>query len=563
MSAVTIHSLVYRVTADAVQFKSGITATRTELSAAKKLMLETRSPAERLGHSIEALNKLHAKGAIDASTHARALNKLQAEFKETERAAKGVGAGIGSGLGRTALGVAGGLGIATSLDAGISSLINFTKLSIEAGDESVKNERRLAAVISATGGAAGFTAEQLTDYASTLQFLTGVEDDVIMKGQAILSTFQNVQGPVFTEATKLALDMSEVFETDLSNSAKTLGKALNDPAQGISALTRIGVQFTDQQKDQIAALQESGDILAAQGIILDQVAGKVKGAAEAMKTPLDDLKTSWSDLHEEVGKFFSKGEAAGGVLEKMALGIRGVGGALADMRKDGMPELHGGGLAALAGIFAGKAVGKGMENAQNDALAKLGIGPQGNAAGPNAAPQAPQGIGDLAGFNGLFKGQRPADIGDLPEFDGMFKGQKEALAEQKRLQDALIRDAARFAELGMSPAEKLGREMFEIQKHLDAGRLTDDQAMGAGGKLIEDFKGQFKGQRGRSSNTAGGALERNSSEAYSAIMRGMDQKGSKMEKLPDIAEKHLQVAQQTFEALRARADGAVELVMVE
>ena len=47
-----------------------------------------------------------------------------------------------------------------------------------------------------------------------------------------------------------------------------VGKALNDPLKGLTALSRIGVQFTAQQQEQIKAMVEVGDVAGAQKIIL-------------------------------------------------------------------------------------------------------------------------------------------------------------------------------------------------------------------------------------------------------------------------------------------------------
>ena len=45
--------------------------------------------------------------------------------------------------------------------------------------------------------------------------------------------------------------MAAVFGQDLSQATIQLGKALNDPIKGLSALTRVGIQFTEQQKKEI------------------------------------------------------------------------------------------------------------------------------------------------------------------------------------------------------------------------------------------------------------------------------------------------------------------------
>jgi hypothetical protein len=95
--------------------------------------------------------------------------------------------------------------------------------------------------------------------------------------------------------------MSTALGTDMSGASIQLGKALNDPIKGLTALSKAGVSFTQDQKDQIKVLQESGDVLGAQKIILGEVEKEFKGAAEAAGTPLDKLRVAIGNLQEDIG----------------------------------------------------------------------------------------------------------------------------------------------------------------------------------------------------------------------------------------------------------------------
>src|SRR6185295_7300572 len=88
---------------------------------------------------------------------------------------------------------------------------------------------------------------------------------------------------------------------DAKTSSLQLGKALNDPIKGVTALSRAGVSFTQQQKDQIKALVESGNLLGAQKIILKEVGTEFGGAAAAAASPVDKLKVVWGNLLEDLG----------------------------------------------------------------------------------------------------------------------------------------------------------------------------------------------------------------------------------------------------------------------
>ncbi len=165
---------------------------------------------------------------------------------------------------------------------------------------------RLRAVIRATGGAAGVSATQMEQYAQELQKITGLADEVTINMQAVLATFKNVRGDVFREATLAIADMAAVLGTNLQGAAIQLGKALNDPIRGITALMRVGVSFTKAQRGMIKTLAETGDIVLAQKLILRELQEEFGGAAEALgKTvagQLRILREEAGDLNEEIGK---------------------------------------------------------------------------------------------------------------------------------------------------------------------------------------------------------------------------------------------------------------------
>src|SRR5690606_25050127 len=100
----------------------------------------------------------------------------------------------------------------------------------------------------ATGGAAGLSSDEIKTLADDLEGLTNFNADVTTSGAAVLATFKEIKGDVFKDALVAAQDMSAVLGTDLQGSVVQIGKALNDPTKGITALGRAGVSFTEQQK---------------------------------------------------------------------------------------------------------------------------------------------------------------------------------------------------------------------------------------------------------------------------------------------------------------------------
>jgi hypothetical protein len=183
----------------------------------------------------------------------------------------------------------------------------FAKGAFDAAMESQKIGKQTEAVIKSTGAAAGVTAKQVSDLAEAISRKTGVDDEAIQSGSNLLLTFTNLQNRVgdgndiFNQATTLMVDMAAALGTDASGSAIQLGKALNDPIKGITALTRVGVSFTDEQKKQIKAMQEAGDITGAQKIILAELTKEFGGSAAAQATATDRMKVAFGNLQEEIG----------------------------------------------------------------------------------------------------------------------------------------------------------------------------------------------------------------------------------------------------------------------
>ena len=198
-----------------------------------------------------------------------------------------------SGLGKAMKGI--GSSLAT-LGAGAA-----IGKSIKAAQVQIDAEKKLGAVIAATGGAAGISQQQIADYAVQRQKMTNFGDEGTINAAAILATYKNIQGPQFFGAMDAILDMSSVMDQDLKTSVKQVGKALNDPIKGFARLELSGVSFTEEQRVMIRTLQESGDLIGAQAIILGELESEFGGASEAMANGFTQMGNSAGDLAENIG----------------------------------------------------------------------------------------------------------------------------------------------------------------------------------------------------------------------------------------------------------------------
>jgi phage-related protein len=164
---------------------------------------------------------------------------------------------------------------------------------------------QMNAVLKSTKGASGETVDSLNALAASLSKTTTYTDDAIKGGENMLLTFTNIGKNVFPQATKTVLDMSTALGQDLKSSSIQLGKALNDPVAGISALSRVGVTFSDQQKNLIKSFVDTGQTAKAQGVILAELNKEFGGSAEAAGNTfpgkLQILRNSFQQMKQEIG----------------------------------------------------------------------------------------------------------------------------------------------------------------------------------------------------------------------------------------------------------------------
>lgn len=176
--------------------------------------------------------------------------------------------------------------------------------AVRAAEEVAVANARLDNILTSMGYADA--TKRVTDYAQALEVSTAVDAEVIKLTQAKLATFKNLTATVgtaegaFDRATKAALDMAAAGFGTAEGNAVQLGKALEDPIKGITALAKSGITFTKDQKNLIKAMIETSDASAAVAVgIFDTEAAYnsfVKEAVKANMSAEDIAKTLTQDL---------------------------------------------------------------------------------------------------------------------------------------------------------------------------------------------------------------------------------------------------------------------------
>ena len=251
----------------------------------------------------------------DSSGAVKATDDVKEGFEDIPKSS-----GIAS---RAIKGITGTLAVAA---AGFTAFKKAMDLAVEFG-EFERQTLRIGALLRATNVASGQTREGLLRLASDVGRTTLLDERDVQDAIGLLLTFRKISGDTFERTIRLAADMSEAMGGDVRSATMQLAKALEDPTIGLTALTRSGVTFTEQQKEQIRLLVEQNRLFEAQTIILDEVAttqeGNATEAAKGFAGQMDGLGQSTRELTRALGENASEGlEPIIGALTRAANAAR-------------------------------------------------------------------------------------------------------------------------------------------------------------------------------------------------------------------------------------------------
>lgn len=342
--------------------------------------------------------------------------------------------------------------------------------SFKAFEESEKVARQTEAVIKSTGGEAQVTADHIGDLASEMSKLGGVDDEMVQSGANMLLTFTKVRNEVgkgndiFDQATLAANNYAAATGTDVVAANKMLGVSLNDPVKGMAKLTKAGVSFTQQQKDQVAQMVAAGDTLGAQKLILSEFTKQYGGSLEANATASGKAQVALENMGESVGAILAPAmttaaQTLGGLAEAFSampqsaqtaiLGIGGVGAAalIAGPRIADMASTMGSGVSAIKGFATS------MSTAVNATAAAN------NFTKPKAAVEA---------LKSSVLGLSPAMVAGSVATAGITSALVYMTVESERTKNN-IRDLQKQIELGMDPADAVAEKLTKTLAGLDGG----------------------------------------------------------------------------------------------
>jgi len=224
------------------------------------------------------------------------LKKAQRDFARLEKTSQKVGFALKKAF-LPATAALGGLAVAGAK-------------MVAAGEQAATSNSRIIAIsksMNLFGQESEKVANNLIKMANAQAMASGEDQNAIKLGMAKLLTFSEIAksadelNGVFARTTQVSLDLAAAGFGTVKDNATQLGKALQDPIKGLSALTRSGVTFTRAEQDKIRALVESNNLFEAQDMILKAIEQQVGGTAAATRNATDRIKVSFSLLTEQIG----------------------------------------------------------------------------------------------------------------------------------------------------------------------------------------------------------------------------------------------------------------------
>lgn len=190
--------------------------------------------------------------------------------------------------------------IGTASFAAVAGVLGF---SISNATTLKEAQGQLNAAMQSSGGAARISQDALDAVNKSLTSTTLLTPQVATAMETAIVPFKNISATVFPQVSQAAADMAARLGTDPVAAAQLLGKALDDPTQGIGKLRAAQIVLSKSTQDQVKQMQSAGDITGAQGVIIDALQQKYGGAAAqlAKDDPMGMLAKSAEDASTSIG----------------------------------------------------------------------------------------------------------------------------------------------------------------------------------------------------------------------------------------------------------------------
>lgn len=196
------------------------------------------------------------------------------------------------------------IGTAIAAAFSVKAVTSFAKACTAAADIQTEMETKIATVMRQRMKASDETIQKIKDYASAQQELGVVGDEVQLSGAQQLSTFLKTDDALKTlipAMNNLAVQQNgvNVGTSDMVNIGNLMGKVMQGQT---SALTRVGVTFTEAQEKVLKYGNEQERAAMLAQVITDNVGEMNKAIANTPAGQIQKLKNSFGDMQETLGR---------------------------------------------------------------------------------------------------------------------------------------------------------------------------------------------------------------------------------------------------------------------
>jgi len=288
-------------------FTYGIQITADSSGAVKSFTAGGNS-AEKFAASLGELDKKSGKSGKQFKKASGDVNRLQISLREAAASAALVEGPLGGVAGRLSAlsAVAGRSNVALAgIGIGIAGASFTAQKSIGTWAETEHQMAQLESQLTLTGHAVGFTSEQLDEMARNIAWDTLADTKDIREAMGVMLTFTSITGDAFEGAIKASNNLAQIMGGSTKAAAIQLGKALEDPRVGLTALRRSGVSFTTEQRALIISLVDTGEKTQAMTEVLKVLDTQLPDASDGvgqLKGSFDSLGQSVTELMESIGK---------------------------------------------------------------------------------------------------------------------------------------------------------------------------------------------------------------------------------------------------------------------
>ena len=293
-----------------------------------KKTLEMEGAAKQAKDAIiqkdESLKKLHKSSVATKAD----LQDMQQGFQNTAKAvvlALGPLSGVAARITAFSSLVRANTGSIALFVGGITALTVAMSKVISLGSALERQMLVFNATIQSTNRQSEATAHSLNALAESFESVTLASLEGARSAVGIMMTFENISVDMFEGILFAAQGLSEVFGGALEQNARLLARALDEPARNLDSLRRIGVQFTDEQRDMIRIMEAAGMKAEAQAIIWERVGvfqDVAKESAQGLAGAMDSLGSEIQKTYESISTNIATSSILADTINELAKAVK-------------------------------------------------------------------------------------------------------------------------------------------------------------------------------------------------------------------------------------------------